>query len=153
MHAKTRKALVDDFVSQKTLAVVGVSRNTRKFGNMAYRQLRARGYRLFPVNPNVDRIEDDRCYPSLNALPEKVDGVLVVVPPKETEKIVRDADAAGIKRVWMQQGAESEEAIRFCEERGLKEVHGECILMFSEPVNSFHKLHRTIMRFFGRLPK
>lgn len=153
MSAKTSKGLVDDFVSQKTLAVVGVSRDRKKIGNIAYRELKARGYRVFPVNPNVDKVGDDRCYPTVKELPEMVDGVLIVVPPQVTEKIVREAEQAGIKRVWMQQGAESEDAIKFCEERGLSEVHGECIIMFTDPVKSFHKLHRGFMRFFGKLPK
>lgn len=153
MHGDVNKAVVDDFVSQKKLAVVGVSRNSRKFGNFAYHELKARGYQVFPVNPNLDSVGEDRCYPSLNTLPEKVDGVVVVVPPKETEKVVQETDAAGIKRVWMQQGAESEAAIRFCKDHGMSEVHGECILMFSEPVRSYHWFHRFVLQCFGRLPK
>jgi predicted CoA-binding protein len=153
MSANTSKTFVDDFVSQKTLAVVGVSQNPRKFGNLAYRELKSRGYRLFPVNRNLEKFEEDRCYSKLGELPEKVDGVLIIVPPKETEHIVKEADQVGIKYVWMQQGAESEAAIKYCEEHGLKEVHGECILMFTQPVKSYHKLHRGITRLFGNLPK
>lgn len=149
----TTKAVVDDFVAQKTLAVVGVSRDPKKFGNVAYRELKAKGYRVFPINRNVDSIEGDRCYANLNALPEKVDGVLIVVPPKETEQVVREVDAAGIKRVWMQQGSESAAAVRFCQERGISEVHGECIMMFAQPVQSSHRWHRGAWRLFGKLPK
>lgn len=100
----TTKPVVDDFIAQKKLAVVGVSRDQKKFGNLAYRELKAKGYRVFPINRNVDSVEGDRCYANLSALPEKVEGVLIVVPPKETEQVVREAAAAGIKRVWMQQG-------------------------------------------------
>ncbi|HSE43216.1 MAG TPA: CoA-binding protein [Acidobacteriota bacterium] len=153
MSANTSKALVDDFVAQKAFAVVGVSQNPRKFGNLAYRELKLRGYRLFPVNPNLEKMGEDHCYPTLKSIPEKVGGVLIIVPPKETEKIVKEADEAGIKHVWMQQGAESETAIKYCEEHGLKEVHGECILMFTQPVKSYHKLHRGITRLFGNFPK
>jgi predicted CoA-binding protein len=153
MSAKTNKALVDDFVAQKTLAVVGVSSNPNKFGSFAYRELKSRGYRVFPINPNLEKIGEDRCYPRLTALPEKVDCVLIVVPPKETEKIVKEADEAGIKRVWMQQGAESEAAIQFCHEHGVNEVHGECIIMFTNPVKSFHKLHRGLAKLFGKYPQ
>lgn len=149
----TSKADVDNFLSQKTLAVVGVSRNSQKFGNYAYRKLKAKGYTVFPVNRNVSEIEGAPCYPTLQSLPEKVDGVLIVVPPSETEQVVREAEAAGIKRVWMQQGAESDQAITFCREHDMNEVHGECIIMFARPVTSFHKLHRGFMRLFGKLPK
>jgi len=81
-----------------------------------------------------------------------VGGVVVCVPPARTEQVVRDAHRAGIRRVWMQQGAESQAAIRFCEESGIALVHGECILMFAEPAALFHRVHRWIWRLLGRLP-
>ncbi len=148
----TTKAAVADFTAQKKLAVVGISRKGRKFGNMAFKELKKQGYQLFPVNPNAETIEGERCYPSLSELPEPVDSVLIVVPPAETEKVVREAAAAGVKRVWMQQGAESPEAIRFCQENGIEAIHGECILMFTEPSAFFHRAHRWVWGVFGKLP-
>jgi predicted CoA-binding protein len=147
------RAMVTDFVAQRKLAVVGVSRQGRKFGNTAFRELKAKGYKLVPVHPQAETIEGERCYPNLASLPEPVDGVLVVVPPAETEKVVREAAAAGIKRVWMQQGAESPAAIKFCQENGLNAVHGECILMFIEPAAWFHRAHRWVWKLLGKLPK
>ncbi|MFQ6087888.1 MAG: CoA-binding protein [Candidatus Methanofastidiosia archaeon] len=149
----TTKQAIDDFLAQKKLAVVGISRGGKKFGNMALRELKTKGYRLFPVNPNAESIEGERCYPSLSALPDKVDGVLIVVPSVETEKVVREAAAIGISRVWMQQGAESEESIRFCKEKDISVVHGECILMFAEPAAFYHKLHRWMWGLLGKLPR
>jgi predicted CoA-binding protein len=128
MATQSTRAAVENFVGQRKLAVVGVSRDTKKFGNAAYKSLKEKGYQVYPINRNVETIEGDRCYASLDVLPEKVDGVVIVVPPVETEKVVREAEAAGIKNVWMQQGAESDEAIRYCQEHGLSEVHGECII-------------------------
>ena len=149
----TSRAVVDDFVSQRKLAVVGVSRKKMKFGNMAFKELRGKGYQLFPVHPHAETIEGERCYPSLAALPEPVDGILVVVPPAQAEQVVRDAAAAGIRRVWLQQGAESAAAIRFCEENGISAVHGECILMFAEPAAWFHRAHRWVWKLLGKLPR
>jgi predicted CoA-binding protein len=68
------KALIDDFLAQRTLAVVGVSRKAEKFGNMVYRELKAKGYRVFAVNPRTESVAGERCYPSLSALPEPVGG-------------------------------------------------------------------------------
>ena len=85
------KAAVSDFLAQRMLAVVGASRTGTKFGNTAYKELKAKGYKVIPVNPQAEIIDGDPCYPSLSALPEAVDGVLIVVPPSETEKVVRDA--------------------------------------------------------------
>ena len=149
----TTRATVDDFLAQRTLAVVGVSREGRKFGNMAFRELRNKEYQVFPVNPNAEEVEGEPCYPSLQALPQEVSGVLIVVPPEQTEQVVRDAAEAGIRRVWMQQGAESEGAIRFCEEQGIRAVHGECILMFAEPTGFGHRMHRWVWGLLGKLPK
>jgi hypothetical protein len=149
----TIKAVVDDFLAQRKLAVVGVSRTGKKFGNIAFKALKAKGYRLFPINPHAESVEGEHCYPNLSELPEPVGGVLIVVPPTETEQVVREAAAAGIRRVWMQQGAESEAAIRFCEENGMSVVHGECVLMFAQPVDSVHRLHRWIWRLLGKLPR
>ena len=147
------KAAVDDFLAQRSLAVVGVSRGGKKFGNTAYRELKAKGYRLFPVHPEAEALEGNPCYPGLSSLPEHVGGVLVVVPPAQTEQVLRDASAANIPRVWLQQGAESEEAIRFCKEQGISVVAGECILMFAEPLRFYHKPHRWVWKLLGKLPK
>jgi len=149
----TSRAAVQDFVAQRKLAVVGVSRKKMKFGNLAFKELKGKGYKLFPVHPQAETIEGERCYSSLAALPESVDGVLVVVPPAQAEQVVRDAAAAGIRRVWLQQGAESLAAIRFCEENGISAVHGECILMFAEPAAFYHRLHRWVWKLLGHLPK
>jgi predicted CoA-binding protein len=148
----TEKAVVEDLLSQRTWAVVGVSRSGKKFGNAASRELRNRGYRMIPVHPEADSIDGERCYRSLHELPEQVGALLVVVPPSETEKIVREASEAGISRVWMQQGAESAAAIRHCNENGMSLVHGECILMFAGPTG-VHKFHRWVWRLLGKLPQ
>ena len=149
----TTRAAIDDFLAQKEVAVVGVSRKGNKFGNTVYRELKARGYRVFPINPHAETIEGDRCYPHVGALPKRVENVLVVVPPEETEKVVQDAVASGIRRVWMQQGAESEKAIHFCEKNNIRVVHGECILMFAQPTAFFHRMHRWVRGLLGKLPR
>jgi predicted CoA-binding protein len=153
MATQSTKAAVENFVGQHKLAVVGVSRDPKKFGNAAYKALKEKGYTVYPINRNVETIEGDRCYAGLGTLPEKVDGVVIVVPPKETEQVVREADAAGIQNVWMQQGSESEAAVQYCQEHHLNEVHGECIMMFAPPVGSFHRWHRGAWKVFGKLPK
>jgi predicted CoA-binding protein len=147
------KAAVNKFLSQRKLAVIGVSRNKKKFGSLVYRELKARGYRVFAVNPNAESVEGDRCYAGIRELPEPVDGLVAVVPPAAAEEIVREAYAAGIKNVWLQQGAESERTVRFCREKGINCVYGQCILMFLEPVRFPHSLHRWVWKRVGRFPR
>lgn len=149
----TTRAAVNDFIAQKNIAVVGMSRKGTGFGNIAAKELTQKGYQVIPVHPQAESIDGVRCYPNLGAVPGKVDGVLIVVPPSQTEQVVRDADAAGIRRVWMQQGAESDAAIAYCREHHMSVVHGECILMFSEPAQFFHRAHRFVKGIAGQLPK
>ena len=149
----TSKAAVDGFVAERTLAIVGVSRSGKKFGNAMLKELSAKGYRMLPVHHEVPTIDEFQTAPSLAALPEKPGGVVVVVPPARALQVVRDAHAAGIMRVWLQQGAGSPDAIRYCEEQGMSVVHGECLLMFTEPAGFMHRAHRWVWNVIGKLPK
>ena len=152
-QVKATRAAVDDFVAQKTLALAGASRGGKKFGNALLKELRAKGYTVYPVNPEAKEIDGVACVPSLAALPEPVGGVVVAVKPHQTATLVREAFAAGISRVWMQQGAQSEEAIAFCRDNGIDAVHGECLLMYAGPVQGVHAFHHWLWKIFGKLPK
>lgn len=146
----TEKKIVDAILAQKTLAVVGVSRDPNKFGSRVYQELKSKGYHVLPVNLNIENLYGDRCYPNLGAIPEPVGAVILITQPAQTEQVVKEAAAAGIGYIWMQQGAESPEAIRFCQENGLQAVHGECIMMYAQPAG-FHKFHRWINGLMGKL--
>ena len=147
------KAQIDRFLAQRRLAVVGASARRRKFGNVILKELGAKGYEVHPVHPGAGEIDGRRCYPNLAAVADLVDGAVLVVPPAQTEKVVREAAEAGLRRVWMQQGAESDEAVRFCHEHGIEAIHGECILMFAEPAGFVHRLHRWLRGIVGKLPE
>ena len=147
----TSQATVDHFLEQKILAIAGVSRSGKGFGNAVLADLTGKGYEILPVHPEAPEVAGTRTYPSLAELPPEVGGLILVVPPKQTEILVKQAKEHGIGRVWMQQGAESEQAIRFCEENGIDVVHGECIMMFAQPTG-IHRFHRWINGIFGKLP-
>ena len=149
----TSKKLINEFLSEKNIAIVGVSRSGKRFGYTLFKDLKTKGYNVYPVNPNAALIDDEKCYPSLLALRGKVGAAVLVVPPFATKEVVRDAYSAGIYKVWMQLGSESEEAITFCEESGIDVIHNECVLMFAEPAAFFHKAHRWVNGLVGRLPR
>lgn len=142
---------VMDFVQGRRIAVVGVSRNSSKFGSAAYKELKQRGYQVYAVNPNVPEIEGEPCYANLDELRGQVDGVLVVVPPHKAVQVLREAAGAGIRNVWLQQGSESAEVLFTVEELGLNAVSKKCILMYAQPVRGFHRLHRGFVQLFGKL--
>lgn len=140
---------VEEFLAEKRLAVVGVSR-TRGFGNTAWHELRRQGYQAFPVNAAADEVEGERCYRHLADVPGPPRAVLAVVPPAETEKLVDECARLGVKHLWMQQGSESEAAIRAAEAAGLNVVHHACVLMYAEP-RGVHRWHAGWRRLMGRL--
>jgi len=148
----TSKKLVEEFLAQKKIAVVGVSRKKTKFGNAIYKELKQKGYIVFPINPNMNDFEGDTCYPDLLSLPEKVDAVVINVPPVQTEKVVREAKEAGINKVWLQQGSQSEDAVKYCEENNIDCVSNECVLMFAQPSAFIHRAHKWVWNVLGKLP-
>jgi uncharacterized protein len=142
---------IQNFIQGKRIAVVGVSRNKRKFGNTIYNELKQRGYQAFAVNPSMPEIAGDVCYPDLAALKGKLDGAVLCLHPRQAEGVIRQAAEVGVRNVWLQQGAGTESLIKLGRELGLNLTAGKCILMYAPPVTSFHNFHRFFARLFGRL--
>lgn len=146
------RATIEEFLAQPHLAFVGVSRDEKQFANAVYRRLRQGGRVLYPVNAMADHapIEGDASYPTLGAVPDPVDGVVVMVPPEKAADVVRQAVARGIPRVWLHRGvgrgSVTEEAVRLCRDAGVTVVDGACPLMFEEPVRGVHAIHRLFAR-------
>ena len=121
--------LVKDFLKQRRFAVAGSFRNESKYAYRILQTLKSKGYEVYPVNPSLREVQGLTCYGSVRDIPVICDVVDIVTPPKITEKIVRECNEKGIKRVWLQPGAESEESIKFCRENNIKVIHGLCVMM------------------------
>jgi len=149
----TKKTDIEGLFSHKVLAVAGVSRDPNGFGNLAYRALKAKGYRVLAINPNAQSIEGAPCYASLEALPEKAGGLILTTQPAVSEQIVREAAEVGIGNIWLQQGSESPAAIEFCHEHGINVVAGECIMMYMPHPAFPHNFHKFVKEALGGRPK
>jgi uncharacterized protein len=145
------KNAIEEFIKSKRIAVVGLSRSGKKFGNSAFAELLKRGYQVFAVHPDAAEIGGTPCYPNLGALRGKVDAVLVCIAPGGVPSILREAALNGIRNVWLQQGAESSEAIALGNELDFSLVVRKCILMYAPPVEGFHAWHRAVYRIFSKL--
>jgi len=143
--------LIDEFVNSKRIAIVGMSRSGKKFGNYACKELKSRGYEIVPVHPEADEIDGLTCSPDLKSLAGKIDGVWISIPPLKVPAVLEDAAEIGMKNIWLQQGAWSKEVQKKIDELELSVVTKKCILMYAQPVHSFHKFHRTIKGIFGGL--
>ena len=150
---KATKADIAGFLAQKRIAVAGLSRSGQAMSNMAYKEFKDRGYELFPVNPSAAEIGGERCYHSVSELKGKADAVIAFTQPAVTASVVKEAAAAGMKRIWIQQGAESEAALAEAKAAGMSAIAGQCILMHLEPVGSLHKVHGFFARLFGAAPR
>jgi predicted CoA-binding protein len=147
------RALVDEFMAGKTLAVLGVTRKRGRFGAVIFRTLREKGYRVFPVNPSAETIEGEPCYATPADLPEPVDGAVLIVNRRHTPEAVRGCIDASVPRIWIQPESRSLEGERLAEAAGVSVISGECILLFAEPAGFIHRVHRGIRRMLGRMPR
>ncbi len=123
--------LVKDFLSQKRFAVVGSFRNETKFAYKILVNLTERGYEVFPVNPRLGEVEGRVCYKTISDIPYSVDVANIVTPPLATASILKECLQKGIKRAWLQPGAESQAAIKFCDDHDIKVVYGICVMFES----------------------
>ena len=149
---------VKDFLSQKRIAVAGVTRSQpNEAANLIYKKLRSTGYEVFAINPNAEAVEGDPCYPDLGSIPGVVDGVVISTRPEITDQVIQECIKTGVKRVWIHRsfgpGSLSDSAVKICEENQIMVIPGGCPMMFAEPVDFAHKCMRFFSKMTGSLPK
>ncbi len=142
---------IEHFITAKRIAVVGLSRKGKKFGNMAGKELIARGYEVFPVHPDATEIDGLRCYPSLKSLAGTAESVLISISSVKVPAVLEEAAQLGLKNIWLQQGSWSKEVQQTVDRLGLQVVSKKCILMYAPPVTSIHKFHRMINSIFIKI--
>jgi predicted CoA-binding protein len=134
----TETERIEAFLASGPFAVVGASTDRAKYGNKVLRCYQQHRREVFPVNPRAPVVEGLTAYPTLAALPRPAPAISVITPPATTERVVREAHAAGVRHVWMQPGAESEEAVRTAEALGMNVIAGgPCLLV----VLGYHEAH------------
>ena len=143
---------IDEFIASEPIAMVGVSRNPKKFGFTAFRELKEKGMNVVPVNPKATEIHGVKVFPDIKSLPAEVKGLLVMTQKSATAGLVREAREKGIKQIWIQQMSESQDALKELEGSGINYISGQCILMYYKP-HGIHKFHGRLKKFFGRWPK
>lgn len=120
--------LEEIMLEKKAWAVVGANTDPEKYGNMIFRKLLKRGYKVYPVNPNHDTIEGHTCYKDLSSLPEKPEVINMVVSPKRGRAIVEEAASLGIGYMWLQPGTHDESLIELINAKGITSVQA-CVLV------------------------
>ncbi len=128
-NKKANNKVAEFLAKDNIIAVVGVSADQQKYGYKVFFDLLAAGYKVYAVHPAAGEVNGQRRWPSLSSLPEKPDVVCLVVPPAVGEKVVRQAKAIGVDKIWLQPGADSPEIINYCQQHGLKVLAGVCIMV------------------------
>jgi len=153
MNNVNKESVIRDFLAQKTAAVVGVSRSGKELSNYVFAALQKAGIRTYPVNPHIQMIGGEFCFPDLSELPERPDFVVVMVPPSQSLGVVEEAIRQHIRRVWVHQGATAPAVAEKCRAAGVSLVDGECLLMYLSPVTGGHKFHRWVRTLVGQMPR
>jgi predicted CoA-binding protein len=154
----TVKEAAREFLAHKRIAVTGVSRHPESHGsNVVYKRLRDRGYEVFAVNPNSDKVEGDPCYPSLHDIPGSVEAVVIATRADRAEATVRECEDLGIDQVWMHrsfgQGSVCDEATVYGRAHGMTVIDGGCPLMFEPTADTGHKIMRFLLTPTRKVPK
>jgi predicted CoA-binding protein len=155
--AKVTRKTINDFLSAKRIAVIGLSRNSKEYSRSLFKELLKHGYEAIPVNPLVDEIEGYKCFKNVKDISPAPERALILLSEDKTEQAVVDCADAGITNVWLHRhvagGVSDTRAIFRAEERGLKLITGFCMFMFLPNAPVFHKIHGTIMKLVGVYPK
>lgn len=156
------KVLVQDFLAQKKIAVVGVSDKRESGSNANYRKFKKAGYQVYAINPRIKTFDGDPCFPDLKSLPETPDGVFILANPAVTEQIVRQCVDLGIRRVWMHcvMGTKSGigagttsvsvAALNLCRQNNISVIPGSCPMQFLAP-DFGHLMMRGLFGLMGNL--
>nr|MBN2277141.1 CoA-binding protein [candidate division Zixibacteria bacterium] len=142
---------IQNFISAKNLAVIGISLKSKKFGNAVYETLKQKPYNVFPIHHRADAIGGNRTYRDIHSLPPEVDSVVVCLRPDKAAPALANIEKSGIKRVWLQQGANFSEIEKELRKKGIETVSRKCILMYAAPVEGLHAFHRFIWKLLGKL--
>jgi len=152
--------LVQNFLAQKKIAVVGVSDKRDTGCNLAYTKFKENGYQVYAVNPRIPNYEGAPCYPDLKSTPEKPDAVFILASPKVTEQIVQQCIDIGVKHIWMHcmmgtkpglaasMTSVSQSAVEACKANGIAVIPGSCPNQFLKP-DFGHAMMRGLFRVFG----
>jgi len=113
--------------TSKTVAVVGLSANWYRPSFFAAKYMQEHGYRIIPVNPQIDSVLGEKCHASLRDIPEPVDIVDCFRRSTEIPALAEEAIAIGAKVLWMQLGVENAAARARAEAAGLEVVENRCV--------------------------
>ncbi|MBD2846224.1 CoA-binding protein [Paenibacillus sp. IB182496] len=123
----SRESIKTILQNASTIAVVGLSGSPERTSYMVAQAMQAKGYRIVPVNPNVETVLGEQSYATLRDIPFKIDVVNVFRRSQHAVHIAKQAVEIGAGTLWLQLGVLSEKAAELAAEGGLQVVMDRCI--------------------------
>ncbi len=142
---------IEEFLSQKKVAVAGVSRKKSKFGNAIYNELKKKGHDVYAVNPNLKEYDDEKCYDSIMSLPDDITALVINTKTEFSKELLAQAKEKGIKHIWLQQGSANKELLANLPNGETNVICKQCLLMFVNP-SGIHGFHGWLKKAFGNYP-
>ena len=149
--------LIEDFLEQKRIAMIGASRDPKSFSIMLFEEFCRRGYEVVPVNPKTPNVLGRTCYACVQDIQPPVHAALLMTSPQVTETAIGECAKAGIPRIWIYgingKSKVSQKALDLCRERGIQVIAGQCPFMFLPGSGGVHRFHGFVRRITGRYPR
>lgn len=149
---------IEDFFKQKSIAIVGLSRDEKDYTRNLFKALREdpRAFNLFPVNPNAEEIEGVKCYRSVLEIAPTPDAVMIFTVKASLETIVEECIEKGINHIWVhnnKKDTEEKDRIgKLCIGKGKNIIIDKCPFLFLEGSGFPHKLHGICLKIIGKYP-
>lgn len=151
----TRPEDIAEFLRERRIAFIGVSRDPKDFSRAVLRELVAHGYDVVPVNPSGTDLDGRPTHATVGSIPGALGGALIMTPAAASAGVVAECIAAGVPRIWLHRGggpgSVSAEAVASCRAAGVPVVAGECPLMYLEG-SKVHAVHAAMRRLEGNYP-
>ena len=112
----------------RRIAVVGISDRPQRDSYRVAVYLQQAGYTIIPVNPRIEEVLGQRCWPSLEVAPGPIEVVDVFRRPELVDPVVDEAIHVGARAIWMQDGVVNEMAAARARAAGLLVVMDRCML-------------------------
>lgn len=148
---------IQDFLAERRLAIVGVSRQPNDYSRAVLREFVKCGYDVIPVNPRAEEIEGKPCVGRLRDIQPPVTAVLFLTPTSTSDDLMQDCADSGAKKVWfrrkLRRDLHSSNTLSFCKEHKVTVIDGLCPLMFLPDTESFHRFHGLLLKLFGKYPR
>lgn len=147
---------VAEFLAQKRIVIVGLSRNPKSYSHLILNHLRKRGYEACGVNRDGAEIENTPCFTNIASLPHSIEAALILLPPEASEAAARECLDAGAARIWVRgrdgSVCTSDSLAQDCADNGVTLIDGYCPLMFLDAPGFPHNLHAAVARWFNLGP-